>query len=161
SSSLRTPVASSHTLRSSCAPAPRFPKSFHAALRNEPMDRSIDNDPREPDERTDLEQDRPVEQDAPVIPRPYEIAQLRERIDYVTRDHRTLSELLDRLGKIGIRPVPSIQKNGRLNGMSYEWTGVRYRGSEVGRGYTASGLKKAKGIRYDPERDDTRLREAE
>jgi hypothetical protein len=125
------------------------------------MDRFIDNDPREQDERTDTSRHHERDQHAPEASRPYEIARLRERIDSVATDQPSFSDLLDRLQQLGIRPVPSLQKNGRLNGMSYEWNGVRYRGSELGRGFTASGLQRAKGVRYDPERDDSRLREAE
>jgi hypothetical protein len=121
------------------------------------MDRSIDNDARGPDERVD----RDPERHALDAPRAYEIAALRERIDAASKDQPTFSVFLDRLERQGIRPVPSLQKSGRLNGMSYENNGVRYRGSELGRGYTASGLQKAKGIRYEPGRDDPRLWEAE
>src|ERR1051326_874758 len=125
------------------------------------MDRSIDSDPREPDERTNIRGDQTRERDAPETPRAFQVAHVGEVIDSVTKHHPTLSELLDRLDERGVRVVPSIQKSGRLNGMSYELDDVRYRGSELGRGYTASGLQKAKGVRYEPERDDPRLREAE
>jgi len=124
------------------------------------MDRSFD-DLRPPDERSNLSQDHAPGRDVPEAPRPYDIARLRELLDSVTRDQPGLSDLLERLDRLGIRPVPSLQKSGRLNGMSYEWKGARYRGSELGRGYTAMGLQKAKGVRYDPGRDDSRLREAE
>ena len=125
------------------------------------MDRSLDDSLRMPDERTNSRDNQPPERDAREAPRAYQVAQLREVIDSVTKDQPTLSELLDRLEERGVLAVPSIQRSGRLNGLSYELDGVRYRGSELGRSYTASGLQKAKGIRYEPERDDTRLREAE
>jgi hypothetical protein len=125
------------------------------------VDRSIDNDAREPDERTDIRPAHVPEREAREAPRPYEVARLREQIDSVTTDQPSFSDLFERLQQLGIRPVPSLQKSGRLNGMSYEWNGIRYRGSELGRGYTAAGLQKSKGVRYDPERDDPRLREAE
>src|SRR5262245_1917894 len=125
------------------------------------MDRSIDDDPREGDDRADGRDDRTVGRDIPEPSRAHEIASLRERIDSITKDHPSFSELLDRLQQLGIRPAPSIQKSGRLNGFSYDWNGVRYRGSDLGRAYTASGLQKSKGVRYDPQRDDGRLRDAE
>lgn len=125
------------------------------------MDRSIDDDPRDGDERADVRAARAVDPDIPTLSRAHEIASLRERIDSITKDQPSFSELLDRLQQLGIRPVPSLQKSGRLNGFSYEWNGVRYRGSDLGRTYTASGLQKSKGVRYDPQRDDCRLRDAE
>src|SRR6516162_7783570 len=103
------------------------------------MDRIIDNDAREPDGSVD----RDPERYALDAPRAYEIATLRERIDAASQDHPTFSEFLDRLERQGIRTVPSFQKSGRLNGMSYEYNGGRYRGSDLGRGYTASGLQKS------------------
>jgi hypothetical protein len=121
------------------------------------MDRSTD--PREADERT--RQDYAPEPDARQVPPAYEIRRLREQIDSVTKDQPSFSELFERLERLRIRPVPSLQNSGRLNGMSYELDGVRYRGSELGRSYTASGLQKWKGVRYDPERDEARLKEAE
>src|SRR5262249_6084421 len=125
------------------------------------MDRSIDSDPRGPYDRTETAPSSALERDTPEAPRAYEITHLREQIDSVTKDQPSLSELMDRLERVGIRPVPSLQKSGRLNGMSYEWNGTRYRGSDLGRAYTASGLQKSKGVRYDAERDDSWLRVAE
>src|SRR5262249_23605237 len=124
------------------------------------MDRSVDNDPRESDERTDIRENQAPERDAREAARPYEIARLRQQIDSVTKDQPNYSELLERLERLGIRPVPSLQKSGRLNGMSYELDGIRYRGSELGRAYTAAGLQKSKGVRYEPGRDNPYLREA-
>jgi DNA-binding PadR family transcriptional regulator len=42
--------------------------------------------------------------------------------------------------------------------MSYEFSGVRVKGSELGRAYTAQGLCQKKAISYDPARDDSKLR---
>jgi len=122
------------------------------------MDRFIDDNLREPNE---IDRERAAGSHAPDLPRSYDIARLREQIDSATKDRPTLSELVDRLARLGIHVVPSYQKSGRLNGMSYESNGWRYRGSELGRGYTASGLQRLNGVRYDPERDDPRLKQLE
>lgn len=92
------------------------------------------------------------------VPPAFDLQSLRDRIDRSAEGAPTVEEFLDRLEKEGVHPVPSIQSNGRWNGMSYEFAGVRVRGSELGRAYTAIGLQKKKGIAYDPARDDTRLR---
>ena len=60
---------------------------------------------------------------------------------------------LARLEAAGIRAVPSLQKSGRLNGMSYDAAGRRVKGSDLGRAYTALGLVKQKGLSHDDERD--------
>jgi DNA-binding MarR family transcriptional regulator len=68
-----------------------------------------------------------------------------------------MSELIDRLKIAGIRAVPSIQKSGRLNGMSYVIDGMLIKGSDLGRAYTAQGLQRRLGIQYDPHRDEPSL----
>lgn len=88
----------------------------------------------------------------------FDLRELRERIDRAGDSAPTLDEFLNRLEKESVHPVPSIQSSGRWNGMSYEFAGVQVKGSELGRAYTASGLQTKKGIRYEPERDDRRLR---
>jgi hypothetical protein len=92
------------------------------------------------------------------VPPTFDLQDLRDRIDRSADGTPTVEEFLDRLENEGVHPVPSIQSNGRWSGMSYEFAGVRVRGSELGRAYTAIGLQKKKGVAYDPARDDTRLR---
>src|SRR4051812_1022342 len=119
------------------------------------MDRSIDSDLRGPEEReSSRERPNEVKTPQPAARLSAEgIAQLRSRIDATTEGQPTISEWIARLERIGIRAVPSLQKNGRLNGMSYVADGIYIRGSEIGRAYTAQGLQKYRGIRYDPIRD--------
>jgi hypothetical protein len=114
------------------------------------MDRSIDT----------RDQEGPRSRRQVVEPSTEALEDLRNKVDSAIQGQPSVSELLDRLEAAGIRPVPSIQRSGRLNGMSYEWQGVRYRGSELGRAYTAKGLEK-QGVQYAPERDDGPLRAAE
>jgi hypothetical protein len=112
------------------------------------MSRSIEPGPREPERGpSGRRQDDP---------RPG----LREIIDRSSQDQPTVSELIARLEQAGIRVVPSLQKSGRLNGMSYVVNGRLIKGSDVGRAYTAQGLQKSLGVRYDPKPDQPRLAEA-
>lgn len=99
------------------------------------MSRSVEVDGREPD------------------PRP----RLQAAIDRTARGQPTISDLIDRLDKAGVRAVPSIRKSGRLNGMSYVIGGILVKGSDLGRAYTAQGLQKRLGVQYDPQRDQPRL----
>jgi hypothetical protein len=112
------------------------------------MSRSIEPEGREPQE--------PSSDRGPKDWRP----QLREAIDRVTQDRPTMSELIHRLEQVDIRAVPSIQKGGRLNGMSYAVEGILIKGSDLGRAYTAQGLQKTLGVRYDADQDHPRLADA-
>ena len=71
-----------------------------------------------------------------------------------------MSGLIEQLEREGIKTIPSIQSGGRLNGMSYEFDGVRVNGSTLGRAYTAQGLQRKLGVNYDPKRDDPVLARA-
>jgi hypothetical protein len=126
------------------------------------MDREMQHDERYPDGRA-VSRDRSKENapPEPILERPGQhLATLRETIDRLTEDQPTMSALVERLERAGIRAVPSVQRSGRLNGMSYDFDGHRIKGSDLGRAYTALGLEKRKGVHYNPERDNPRLMEA-
>jgi hypothetical protein len=129
------------------------------------MDRSIEPDGREPDreqarKRRPLEQSRDDLRQTTAPSNNDQIARLRHDLDRFTQDHPTMSQLMDRLEKTGVRVVPSLQKGGHFNGVSYQFDGIRIKGSDVGRSYTALGLVRRKGVRYDPTKDNLRLQEA-
>lgn len=92
------------------------------------------------------------------VPPGFDLNLLRRRIDEAAHDGPTFDEFLTRLEKSDIHAVASVQSDGRWNGISYEYAGVRVKGSELGRAYTASGLRTKKGINYDSARDEARLR---
>ena len=118
------------------------------------MDRSIDSDARQPDDlRPARDPERHDSGRAPMGQQHQKLAQLRERIDAAAKDNPTFTEFLDRLERSGVTAIPSLQRSGRLNGMSYERNGMRVRGSDLGRSYTAYGLQKTKGVRYDGDKD--------
>jgi DNA-binding MarR family transcriptional regulator len=85
---------------------------------------------------------------------PRQLDQLAEAISRIASAKPTMSGLIEQLEREGVRTIPSIQSDGRLNGMSYEFNGVRINGSTLGRAYTAQGLQRKLGINYDPKRDD-------
>jgi hypothetical protein len=87
-------------------------------------------------------------------------AELARIIDEVAADRPTMSDFIERLEKCGVEAIPSLQSNGRLNGMCYRIAGRIENGSTLGRAYTALGLQQIKGVRYDPARDDSALRRA-
>src|SRR2546425_3871329 len=125
------------------------------------MDRSVDSDVRQPDDWTpSRDPERHDSERAPIEQERQSLALLRERIDAAAKDNPTFAEFLDRLDRSGVRAIPSVQRSGRLNGMTYELNGTRVRGSDLGRSYTAQGLQKTKGVRYDGDHDRLRLEEA-
>jgi hypothetical protein len=89
----------------------------------------------------------------------FDLTALRSRIERAAEDAPTLEMFFTRLEEEGIRPIPSVQSNGRWNGISYEFAGVRVKGSELGRAYTATGLQQKLGVCYDAARDAARLRD--
>src|SRR5438132_10999891 len=125
------------------------------------MDRSADSDVRQPDDwTTSRDPERHDSERTPIEQERQNLALLRARIDAAAKANPTFAEFLDRLDRSGVRAIPSVQRSGRLNGMTYELNGTRVRGSDLGRSYTAQGLQKTKGVRYDGDDDRVRLEEA-
>lgn len=100
------------------------------------------------------------ERRSPDTPDIFNLAALRARIDAAATDQPTLPEFVNRLESSGVRVVPSMQSNGRLNGFAYEFDGVRIKASALGRAYTPKGLQEKKHVSYEPSRDGERLRRA-
>lgn len=92
------------------------------------------------------------------IPAEFDLDLLRRRVDDAAEGGPTLDQFVDRLEKSGIHAIASVQSNGRWNGISYQYAGVRVKGSDLGRAYTATGLRTRKGVQYDPARDEAQLR---
>src|SRR5215469_4450715 len=86
-------------------------------------------------------------------------AELALLIDQSAGGTPTFSEFLRRLESRGVTPLPSVNARG-LNGMSYRFRGETVRGSDIGRAYTAQGLRDRKGVLYSPERDLQSIRDA-
>jgi hypothetical protein len=89
----------------------------------------------------------------------FDLSELRSRIDRAAEDAPAATTFFERLQQESVHAVASLQKNGRWNGISYEFAGVRVKGSELGRAYTATGLQRKKGVGYDPTRDAAQLRD--
>ena len=58
---------------------------------------------------------------------------LRTKIDSAVLQHPEFAGFVQNLKVSGIEVIPSIQKSGRLNGLSFVVDGHRYRGSDLGR----------------------------
>lgn len=128
------------------------------------MSRDITTDPRDfdqtdtrqPDSRMTLSQGRGgsgSDDQGRKRVTPEEISAIRERVDRAAQGHPAFAEFQSRLTVEGVRMTPSIQADGRWNGVVYELDGVKVKGSTLGRSYTAQGLQQRKGVTYDPDRD--------
>lgn len=121
-------------------------------------DLSEHDEKREPGSRMALSQGRGggsgAEEDRRKRASEADLVILRERIDQAAQGHPSVSEFLDRLAQTEVQPHPSIQSDGRWNGIVYTLGDVKVKGSTLGRSYTAKGLQQRKGVRYEPARDD-------
>jgi len=88
-----------------------------------------------------------------------DIAAIRDRVDRAAHGHPAVAEFRDRLSAEGVRLIPSMQSDGRWNGVTYKMHGVKVKGSTLGRSYTAQGLQQRKGVHYEPKRDREMLRQ--
>jgi hypothetical protein len=85
------------------------------------------------------------------------IASTRQRLqqlcDGAARTSRTYGDYVERLEAAGVELVPVTQLDGaKLSGLSYRLDGVMMKGSDLGKGYSPTGLAK-RGISYEKNRD--------
>jgi len=79
--------------------------------------------------------------------------QLQQLCDAATKDCHSYTDYQARLETVGVSLIPVVQLGGaKLSGISYRLDGVTMKGSDLGKGYTASGIQK-QGITYEQDRD--------
>jgi len=66
-------------------------------------------------------------------------------------------DLMDRLEAAGVTAIPNTAKTGKMNGFAFEFAGIRFKGSDLGKSYTWKGLQE-RGVTYEQERDGEALR---
>ena len=77
---------------------------------------------------------------------------LQRLVDEAVRDKPTAAELAERLQAAGVGVRANLASTGRMNGFSFEIDGIPFKGSDLGKNYTWTGLQKI-GMRYDEVRD--------
>ena len=81
------------------------------------------------------------------------------RIDSCLKGGVTVSEFIDLMEKSGqVKVVPNFM-GGHLSGLSYQFKGHQFKGETIGAIYDLGGLRD-RGLDYDPERDNGRIKEA-
>lgn len=84
--------------------------------------------------------------------------QLQPLADAAAKDCGSFTVYQERLEAAGVELVPVVQLEGaKLSGLSYRLDGVTMKGSDLGKGYTASGLAK-RGVTYEQDRDFAAVR---
>lgn len=79
--------------------------------------------------------------------------QLQQLCDVAAKDCPNMSQYVERLQDMGVQLVSQLQLEGeKLSGLSYRLDEVTMKGSDLGKGYTPSGLNK-RGITYEKDRD--------
>ena len=78
--------------------------------------------------------------------------QLQRLLDEAIKDNPSVLVLAERLQAAGVGVRANLAGTGRMNGFSFELQGIAFKGSDLGKGYTWSGLQKA-GVTYEETRD--------
>lgn len=81
---------------------------------------------------------------------------LQEILDAALEEPGTIFAFLDRLEAAGVSVRPNVASTGRLNGFSFEFDGVPFKGSQLGKAYSWKQLQ-TRGVEYEQERDGARL----
>ncbi|EJM0963543.1 relaxase/mobilization nuclease domain-containing protein [Klebsiella pneumoniae] len=68
---------------------------------------------------------------------------------------QTITDFVQQLVAQNIRPIPNIASTGRMNGFSFEYNGIAFKASQLGKGYSWSALQSR--IDYQQERDNAFL----
>ncbi|HFY9817728.1 TPA: relaxase/mobilization nuclease domain-containing protein, partial [Klebsiella pneumoniae] len=68
---------------------------------------------------------------------------------------QSITDFVQQLVAQNIRPIPNIASTGRMNGFSFEYNGIAFKASQLGKGYSWSALQSR--IDYQQERDNTFL----
>ncbi|MCV0495480.1 relaxase/mobilization nuclease domain-containing protein [Escherichia coli] len=68
---------------------------------------------------------------------------------------QSITDFVQQLVAQNIRPIPNIASTGRMNGFSFEYNGIAFKASQLGKGYSRSALQSR--IDYQQERDNAFL----
>lgn len=86
-------------------------------------------------------------------------AVLQDRINIALEDQPKADIFFKRLEADGITVRPNIASTGFCSGLSFEYEGIAFKGSQLGKGYSWSGLQK-RGLDYEQDRDRKALNRA-
>ena len=80
---------------------------------------------------------------------------LQNTIDKLLATASDIHGFTGALAENGITPLPNISSTGRMNGFSFEYAGIAFKASQLGKTYSWATLQEK--LRYEPERDNPLL----
>ncbi|MEN4880844.1 relaxase/mobilization nuclease domain-containing protein [Pantoea agglomerans] len=80
---------------------------------------------------------------------------LQNTVDTILSTHNDIQSFVEALREHGITPVPNVATSGRMNGFSFEYAGIAFKASQLGKAYSWATLHEK--LRYAPERDNPLL----
>lgn len=80
---------------------------------------------------------------------------LQNTIDELLATASDIHGFIGALAENGIMPLPNISSTGRMNGFSFEYAGIAFKASQLGKAYSWATLQEK--LRYVPERDNPLL----
>ncbi|MGK3138682.1 relaxase/mobilization nuclease domain-containing protein [Pantoea trifolii] len=80
---------------------------------------------------------------------------LQDTIDKLLATTNDLPSFIEALAENGITPMPNIASSGRMNGFSFEYSGITFKASQLGKNYSWATLQEK--LRYEPQRDNPQL----
>ncbi|WP_446421809.1 relaxase/mobilization nuclease domain-containing protein [Coleofasciculus sp.] len=87
--------------------------------------------------------------------------QLQKKIDEASRDKPTMTQLIGRLQRQGVKVHPTFSTRGLFReAIAFEIDGVKIAGNKLGAAYSFPGLQKKRGVRYERDRDMPAIKKA-
>jgi hypothetical protein len=86
-------------------------------------------------------------------------SQIQNILDKITCDILTFPDVIKQLQQYNVLAYVGFTHIGNIKGISYQFKGVFFSGTQLGKAYTFRGLQKYRNVSYNPERDDKILRE--
>lgn len=80
---------------------------------------------------------------------------LQNTIDELLTSAIDILGFVEALTENGITTIPNISSTGRMNGFSFEYSGIAFKASQLGKSYSWANLQEK--LRYEPERDNSLL----
>ncbi|MFG6075662.1 relaxase/mobilization nuclease domain-containing protein [Erwinia sp. OPT-41] len=77
---------------------------------------------------------------------------LQNSIDEILTSANDILGFVEALAENGITTIPNIASSGRMNGFSFEYAGIAFKASQLGKAYSWATLQEK--LRYAPERDN-------
>ena len=81
---------------------------------------------------------------------------IQSALEEVLASRPEVTDFVQQLAGENIKAIPNIATTGKMNGFSFEYSGIAFKASQLGKGYSWSKLQNK--IDYQPERDNAYLR---